>query len=260
MSRSRTVNLSNAELASVTALALLAGALLAIVAAALPGAWGLPGGPLLQAAAALGSLLLLASFAAAFAKRLGRPGKQGFRGHVWLAALGVGLVLPHALQGLDRPPALLLLMLAALIGLGVWSRTAGARLTASAFGEKPRGFEAIDPEARQSLKDIIEAKRDLLQRIDPSADEALFSPTMRHWLTSPFAAGRYARLAAAEERLTGARAALPPAQSAWRLLHRLIAWGFVAGLIGHIVIVMLFARYAADERAIYWLHFAAWDF
>jgi len=53
---------------------------------------------------------------------------------------------------------------------------------------------------------------------------------------------------------------MPRAQALWRMVHRLVAWAVLAGLVGHIVIVMFFARYAADDSTIYWLHFAAWDF
>jgi len=46
----------------------------------------------------------------------------------------------------------------------------------------------------------------------------------------------------------------------WRLAHRLLAWGFVAGLIGHVLVVTFFAGYVADGGEIYWWHITAWDF
>lgn len=253
-------DLANKRLAAIVALALTGGVFLAILAPALPGTWGLAGGPPLQAAATLGAVLLLGSFAAVLAKRIGRPGKAGFHAHVWLASLGAALVFAHAAGNLGRPPATLLLLLLALIGLGVWSRTAGARLMAGTFGQKRGAFRQADPAARARIGAVIQAKQAILATLDASAEEGTFSLGPRHWATAPRAAFAYARLAAEEERLTGARAALPPAQARWRLLHRLLAWAFVAGLVAHIVIVMLFAGYVADGRPIYWLHFAAWDF
>ncbi len=254
------VDLRNGRLVAIVALSLLGGAGLAVALPALPEPWGRPGGPLLQGAAALGALLLFASFAAVLAKRFGRPGKQGFHSHVWLASLGAALVFAHAASNLGRPPALLLLALAGLIGLGVWSRAAGARRMAATFGQKRGGFKPANAATRARLQAILEAKRALLARLDPAADEGTFSPAPRHWRQAPLATLRYRALAAAEARLTEARAGLGPAQAGWRLAHRLLAWAFLGGLAAHIVIVMWFAGYVADGGPVYWLHFARWDF
>jgi hypothetical protein len=53
---------------------------------------------------------------------------------------------------------------------------------------------------------------------------------------------------------------LSPAQRHWRLVHRLLAWGFLAGLIMHILLVLFFAGYVADGGEIYWWHITDWDF
>lgn len=253
-------DLSNKSLIAIVALALLASLFATVVILALPGDWGAPGGPILQAAAAIGSLLLLASFGAVLAKRRGADGKAGFRRHVWLASIGAALVFAHAASNLGRPPALLLLALMGLICLGVWSRTHGARLAAATFGQKHGGFQPIDPKLKGRLAAILVEKRAALASIDASADEATFALSPRHWRSAPMRSLRYFQLAKEEERLTGARAGLPPAQALWRMAHRLIAWGFVLGLVAHIVIVMAFAGYAADGRDIYWLHLFDWDF
>lgn len=253
-------DLPNRDLIAIVAFSLLGGLALAVLAPALPGDWGRAGGPLLQGAAALGAVLLLASFRAVFGKRFGKPGKNGFRGHVWLASIGTALVFAHAAGNLGRPPALLLAALALLIGLGVWSRIDGARRSGAVFGQKRPVIAPPDPDRRARLKRIIAEKQALLARIEPGADEGLFSLSPRHWLAHPAASARYARLAAREERETGARAALSPTHARWRLGHRLIAWGFVAGLILHILIVTFLAGYAADGGDVYWLHLAAWDF
>lgn len=252
-------DLSNQRLAWIVALAGVAAAMLTILLVALPHPWGAPGGPILQAAAALGAVLLLASFAAVMAKRFGGKGKRAFHSHVWLASIGAALVFVHAASNLGRPPALLLAALAGLIALGVWSRMAGARRFAAVFGEKRRGFRRPDPETRRRLAALLAAKQALLARIDPAADERLFAPSAIHWRRSPFRTIQYVRLAAEEERLTGARAALGP-EARWRMVHRLLAWGFVGGLLLHVIIVMWFAGYVADGREIYWLRFADWDF
>ncbi len=252
-------DLSNQRLAWVVALAGVAAGMGTILLAALPHPWAAPGGPILQAAAAVGALLLLASFAAVMAKRFGGRGKRAFHSHVWLASVGAALVFVHAASNLGRPPALLLALLAGLIALGVWSRMAGARRFAAAFGEKRGGFRRADPETRRRLEAVLAAKQALLARLDPAADERLFSPSAVHWRRSPFRTLKYVRLAAEEERLTGARAALGP-EARWRMAHRLLAWGFVGGLLLHVVIVMWFAGYVADGREIYWLRFADWNF
>ncbi len=253
-------DLANRDLISIVALSLLGGVLLAALAPALPGDWGRAGGPLLQAAAAVGAALLLASFAAVHGKRAGRAGKRGFRAHVWLASLGAALVFAHGAANLGRPPALLLLLLAGLVALGLWSRTRGAKAMAGTFGAKRAAFFGDRLPAKARLAEIIREKQALLARIEPGAAEALFSPGMRHWRRAPLATLRYLRLAEKEIALTGARAALGPAQATWRIAHRLLAWAFVGGLFLHILIVMLFAGYAADGGRIYWLHFAGWDF
>lgn len=253
-------DLPNARLVTVVTLALAGGLFLALIVHALPAPWGLPGGPILQGAAALGALLLLLAFAAVFAKRLGRPGKRAFHGHVWLASVGTALVLAHGAAGLDRPPALLLALLALLIGLGVWSRTAGARAMAGTFGQKRAGFRPPDPATRERLQAILRAKQALLARIDAAADERLFAPAPRHWRSAPLKTLRYQWLAERERTLTGARAALSPLQARWRLVHHLAGLAFVGGLVAHVVIVMVFAGYAAHDGAPYWLHFWAMDF
>ena len=222
--------------------------------------WARPGSPLLQLLAIAGAVLLLASFAAVLAKRFGQPGKRGFHAHVGLASLGLACVLAHWSFSVLQAPTLLLLLLAALIVLGVWSRSVGARQMAGTFGRKHAAFHPPAPETRERLRALIAEKRALLAGLDPAASEAMFSLQPRHWLARPGKALAYQRLCDEELRLTGAKAALSPAQRHWRLVHRLLAWGFVAGLLGHILVVTFFAGYVADGREIYWWHLAAWDF
>ncbi len=253
-------DLSNRALITILACILSASVFTLILVTSLNGIWGLAGGPLLQAAAAIGAVLLLGSFVAVLAKRRGKPGKAGFKSHVWLASIGTGLVFAHGASGIMKPPALLFALLLLLIGLGVWSRIQGARMMAQTFGQKRAGFAKPDPATRAKLAELISQKHALLERLAPDASEALFSPQFRHWLRTPMLTLQYVRLAAEESHIVGAAAALPPIQARWRLLHRLAALAFVGGLFAHIVIVMVFAGYASDGGDIYWLHFAAWDF
>ena len=209
--------------------ALCASIFATIITASLTGIWGLPGGPLLQAAAAIGALCLVGSFLAVLAKRRGRPGKAGFRSHVWLASIGTGLVLAHGAGGLLKPPATLFVLLLLLIGLGVWSRLQGARMMAQTFGEKRAGFAKPTPAVRAELAALIEQKQTLLAKLDPSANEALFSPQIRHWFSAPILALRYTKLATEESRIVGAAAGLPKIQARWRVVHRLAALALLAG-------------------------------
>lgn len=237
----------------------VAGGLVAAAAFGVSAAeWARPGSPLLQSLAIIGSLLLLASFAAVLAKRFGRQGKAGFRAHVGLASLGLALVLAHWSFQVFQFPTLLLVILACLVALGLWSRSAGAKQMAGTFGRKHGAFTPPSPATRERLKALIGEKRALLERIDPQASEATFSLQPRHWLAKPMRARAYQKLCSEELALTGATAVLSRGQRYWRLAHRLLAWGFVAGLVGHVIVVTFFAGYVADGREVYWWRLADW--
>ncbi len=131
---------------------------------------------------------------------------------------------------------------------------------AGTFGRKHGAFAAPSPVTRERLKALIGEKRTLLERIDPQESEATFSLQPRHWLSRPMQARAYQALCAEELKLTGAAAAFTRGQRYWRLAHRLLAWGFVGGLLLHIIIVLFFAGYVADGGEIYWWHVTDWDF
>lgn len=254
----RNTDLADAQLATIIIVAIGAALVGLIAATGLPEGWGRPGSPVLQSAAIAGSVLLLVSFAAVLAKRAGRPGKQGFRAHVWLAGAGTALVVVHSTGTLLKFPSLLLLALAAMIALGVWSRLIGSRRMANTFGGKMAGFSKPDAAVRERLAALIATKQALLTTIEPTAKEALFSLTPKHWIATPIPAFAYHRAVTEEHRLIGTRASVTPAQAYWRLLHRLLAWGFVAGLLIHVVTVTVFAGYVADGRVVYWWRLAEW--
>ncbi len=229
-----------------------------VIMPSLPGDLGRPGGPVLQTAAILGSGLLVASFLAVLRKKAGHSGKAGFRAHVWLASAGTALVAVHSTGSLFKIPSLLLLALAGLIALGIWSRLLGSRRMARVFGTKMAGFSAPDEATRARLKALITEKQALLKGIDPAAAEATFSLQPRHWLAAPARAWAYHQAVLEEQRLIGTRTTVSLALAYWRIVHRLLAWGFLIGLAVHIVTVTFFAGYVAEGREIYWWHLAEW--
>jgi hypothetical protein len=253
-------DLSNRRLiAGVTALGL---ALLFYLGAksGLPGGWQQPGSAVLHPAAAFGAVLLLTPFLFSLGKRGGHatvPNKL-FILHVGASLLGIFLVTVHAAAALSGPPLALLGCLVLLVVSGMVGRVYLAPCMATTFGTKSAPFTAPDPALRERLRTLIGEKRALLARLDPGADEALYSVTLRHWLTAPLMSLAYARLARKEAELIGARQSVPPLQAWWRPLHIALAWAFLAGLILHVVLVTFFAGYVADGREIYWWHLAAW--
>jgi uncharacterized membrane protein YhaH (DUF805 family) len=255
-----TKDLANALLYRIVGGMLALGLVGAVVTGLASGDWARPGSWLLQSLAILGAVLLLASFAAVLAKRFGGGGKRGFHAHVGLASLGLALVLVHWGFTIIQFPTLLLMLLAALIALGIWSRSPGAVRMADTFGRKHAAFAAPEPAVRERLRSIIAEKRQVLATLAPNANEGTFSLQPRHWLTSPFRALAYQRLCSAESQLVGADAVLSQTHRHWRLAHRLLAWGFVGGLALHVILVTFFAGYVAGDGAIYWWHIADWNF
>ncbi len=250
----RNEDLANRRLVAITASTLTLAVLALAALPLLPDAWARPGSPLLQSAAILGSLLLLAGFWAAMGKRFGRRGKRGFGLHVMLSCTGLVLVTAHSTGSFLHFPALLLATLAALVVLGLWARLAGARRLAGRFARKPRAFAVPDAATRAQLRALIDRKTALLADLEPGADEAQFSLQPRHWRRRPGRALAYWRLADAEARLTGAGTLA----DRWRLVHQLLAWGFVLGLAIHVIISLFFAGWVAEGREVYWWHVTAW--
>ena len=226
----------------------------------LPASLRAPGTPVLQSLAIVGAVLLLAPFAYALAKRSPRTRLPAawLSFHAVAALAGTVLVSVHAAGRLLEPPALLLANLLALLGLGLWARTGGARRMADTFATKHRAFAQADPALAARLAEIVAEKRRLLPALDAAGAEGTFSVTPAHWLASPGAARRYAALAREEARLTGQRASVGRAQGWWRPLHLLLAASFVTGLVVHVVLVTFFAGWVADGGDPYWWHVADW--
>ena len=226
----------------------------------LPAPWQRPGTDILQPVAALGAVLLLAPFLFSLGKRGGHsqiPNRL-FILHVGASLLGMFLVSLHAAAAFTGPPLVLIACLALLVLTGVVARVHVSSRMASTFGRKSAPFQAGDPDLKTKLRALIDKKTALLARLDPQASEALFSPSLRHFLTAPLKSLAYARLAREEARLIGARRSVSRLQAWWRPVHMALAWLFLVGLVLHVVLVTLFAGYVADGRDIYWWHLAAW--
>lgn len=249
---------------SERSLLLLLGGVIAVSAAIL--SWpGLPapGSVLGQSSAALGALLLLAPLLFLVMKRSGRANSPPawFIAHVLATSLGSGLILLHAASG-DwlSPPGIVLLLMALLVLQGSLLRVVLARGFSLLFARSsaPMGFTAPAALDRQALQKIIDDKVSLLARLDAQADEALFSPALKHWLSQPLNSLRYQLLAEREARMVGARASADRGLRWGRRIHMLAALGFYLGLLAHVIVVLFFAGYAAGGGEIDWWHITAW--
>ena len=253
-------DLDNRRLTLLVGATVAAIALYFVVLPRMPEAWRTPGSPELYLMGVTGAVLLLTAASFSIAKRgrgLGSP-VAWFAAHVNLACLGSLCIAIHSVGYMRRPPALLILALLGLAALGVWARVWGAKRMAATLGTKRSGFAAPDPALRARLQALIEQKRDLLARLDPSAEEALFSPNLSHWLGHPLLALAYLRLVHEEEAVIGVRESVSRAQAWWRAAHLALAGLFVIGLVIHVVTVTFFAGYVADGGEIYWWHLTKW--
>ncbi len=223
-------------------------------------AWRLPGSPELYLTGVAGMALLLVPVAFVLAKRGGRSTNPvgWFNAHVVCSLAGMVLIAVHSGGFLRRPPALLLLALAALAVLGVWARMRGSRRMAATFSTKAPAFRVPASATRDRLRQIITGKRRLLESLDPQAAEGTFSANLPHFICHPWLALAYHRLAREETMLLGTRQAVSAAQAWWRPLHMALAWLFVAGIVIHVVTVTFFAGYVADGGPITWWHLTAW--
>ena len=222
-----------------------------------------PGSPTGQLAAAAGALLLFAPLLFVVVKRSASSASPPtwFIIHVLASLAGSCLILVHA-KGGDwlTPPGLLLLLLVLLVMQGSLLRAVLSSGFSLLFARSSRadGFAAPAALGKAALQRLIERKIALLRNLDPAADEALFSPALKHWLRRPWQSLRYQWLAEREARMVGARAGAGPALAWSRRLHLLLALGFYLGLLAHVVVVLFFAGYAADGGTIDWWHITAW--
>ncbi len=222
-----------------------------------------PGSAIGQGAAAFGALLLLTPLVFTLMKRSGLAASPPawFVAHVVATSLGICLVFLHVAAGNWLTPAgLVLLCLVFLVFQGGIMRAFVADEFALLFARTSaaQGFTAPAGLDKTALQAVIDAKTGLLRRLDPAADESLFSPALKHWMRSPWLSLRYQLLAEREAGLVGARASAGGGLRWWRRLHMLIALAFYAGLVAHVVVMLFFAGYAAGEGPIDWWHITAW--
>jgi len=222
-----------------------------------------PGSPIAQWAATIGVCLLLAPLFFSILKRSGYCDSPPFWfvTHVLGATLGTCLILLHAAGG-DwlSPPGLVLLLMLFLLIQGTILRTAVARSFAHLFARNSigPGFSTPDTLDKDKLAEIIDRKIKLLQRLDSEASEALFSPTLKHWLRHPRMSFRYQSLIDREARMVGVRQAAGTIRGWSRRIHMVAAVLFYGGLLAHIIVVLFFAGYAAGEGEIGWWYITAW--
>jgi hypothetical protein len=222
-----------------------------------------PGSMAGQLCAALGALLLLAPLAFVIMKRSGWSANPPlwFVAHVLATSLGSCLIFFHVASG-DwlTPPGVVLLLMLFLILQGSLLRGILTRGFSLLFARSsaPMGFSAPAGLDKLALQQVIDAKINLLGTLDPAADEALFSPALKHWLWQPSRSCRYQLLAEREARMIGARASAGVVLGWSRRIHMLAALGFYLGLVAHIIVVLFFAGYAADGGVIDWWYITAW--
>jgi hypothetical protein len=237
-----------------------------LILAALTLAWpGIPapGSTLGQTCALLGAILLLAPFAFVLMKRSGKSDSPPawFIAHVLATSLGSCLIFIHVANGnWLSPPGTVLLLMVFLILQGSLLRVVLSRGFSLLFARSSaaQGFTAPLGLNRNALQQVIDDKVELLARLDANADEALFSPALKHWLRQPWNSLRYQFLAEREARMVGARAGAGVVLAWSRRIHMLAALAFYLGLIAHIIVVLFFAGYAARGGEIEWWYITAW--
>ncbi len=225
--------------------------------------WPAPGSANGQLIGTAGALLLLAPLVFVVMKRSGfaQSPPRWFIAHVIATAFGCCLIFAHAAAG-DwlSPPGLVLLLLILLVLQGSLLRAYVSRGFSQLFARTSlaTGFSRPDGLDKAALQALIERKTGLLRSLDPSADEALFSPALKHWLRHPFKSYRYQMLAQREAAMIGVRARAGFELGWSRRLHMLAALGFYLGLLAHVIVVLFFAGYAAGGETIDWWYITDW--
>ena len=249
---------------SETQIALMLGCLaLSVLIIALLPAKPPPGSPVGQLSAITGSLLLMAPFLFAVMKRGGysRRPPIWFILHVICTLTGCILVFVHVSAGNWLTPAgIILFLLVFLILQGSLLRTVISSGFSRLFARSAiaQGFNTGNLPDKSELQSIIDQKKRLLSELEPNASEALFSPTLLHWLRHPAKTVRYQCLAIHEAKLVGARASAGKGLSWARRIHMAAALLFYLGLVTHIIVMIFFAGYAADGAVIDWWHITDW--
>jgi len=222
-----------------------------------------PGSKFGQTAALIGAILLLAPALFSFMKRSGISASPPtwFVAHVLSTLIGSCFVFAHV-RSADwlTPPSLVLFLLVFLILQGSFLRVLVSRGFSLLFARNStqHGFGTWQGNNKEAIQTIINRKTELLKSIDAVAQEALFSPAIKHWLQHPILSFQYQRLAEKEATLVGARQAAGVALSWSRRIHMIAGALFYLGLIIHLVVVLFFAGYAAGGEEISWWYITDW--
>ncbi|MEE2946557.1 MAG: hypothetical protein VX444_15425 [Pseudomonadota bacterium] len=224
---------------------------------------GRSGDPLRQSAAIFGALLLCGPALFFLIKRAGysKSPPFWFSLHVYAASVGIVLIIFHVSAGsLWSPAGVPFLVLVLLVVQGLAARALLATRLSTLFARSPGSFNFSNPISvdKAQLALVIEKKEQLLRQLDPSANEATFSPRLRHFLLKPWKAWSYQRLSDRETRLVGAKSRAGLMLSFWRRSHIVLAVLFYGGLIAHLIVVLFFAGYASKGGEIYWWHLTDW--
>ena len=222
--------------------------------------WHLPGSPKLYLFGVAGTIFLCVSVVFVITKRsdIGGSPLGWFSAHVVMATLGGVLVTIHSGGFLRYAPALLLVALFLLVVSGVWARVHLSGDMSATFASRDESFSPLSSGDRKRMARLIEEKESLLSGLDPGANEGTFSPRIKHWLTKPGLTFTYTRLVGRENKLLGMRSSVSIAQGYWRLVHIVLAFAFVLGMLGHVVTVTFFAGYVSGGGDIYWWHLTKW--
>ena len=223
-------------------------------------AWQVAGSAELYWVGIAGAVMLFVPAAYALVKRGGDTvmPRRWLIAHIVAGICGAVLVTVHSAGGWSRPPAILVLLVYFLILQGAWARSIGSAKLARVMASRSSALRAERPVDKAALRRILDAKTALLKKLDPEADEALFSPNRSHWFRHPFLALSYTRLAHQEAMIIGARGTVGRDIANWRRLHLLVAVSLFGGIAIHVITVTFFAGYVADGGPITWWHLAAW--
>lgn len=224
--------------------------------------WSRPELPLRYLAGVAGAVLMIGPYLFSLGKRSGalRSPPRSFVIHALCGYSALVLLVIHSGGHFVQAPALLLLLALFLVLQGSWARVVMSRSLSSIFGSGHRALVHDLPVDRALLANLIADKIRLLETLDPTASEALFSPNLRHWLRAPLATFRYIRLDRHECRIVTAHRPLAPAQRYWRIAHIACAYALLAGLVVHVVLVLFFAGYVAGSEPVTWWHISDWSF
>ena len=222
-----------------------------------------PGSASGQGSAIAGSLLLLGPLLYTIIKRGASTQSPPlwFVIHVVSASAGCFFIAIHVASG-DwlSPPGIVLLCLVFLIVQGSLMRVVITRRYSQLFARNTQegGFSTGNRPDRDKLQRLIDEKTALLSHLDPKAQEALFSPTLNHWLRHPVLSLQYQQLAEIEALMVSARVSAPFLVRWARRWHLFVAAVFFVGLLVHVITVLFFAGYVADGANITWWHIADW--